>query len=290
MSVLIDRSDQSGSGFRRARFVVAYDGSAFRGFAPNPHVATVMGELTRAFSTVVRQQVVLTGAGRTDAGVHAWGQVISGDLPVDADLGGLVRRINKLCAPAISIRQPEWTDDEFDARFSATWRQYRYHIWNDRSPNPLLAHISWHVPDPLEIRLMQAGAAPLIGEHDFSSFCRRPKTAEGQIEPSMMRRLYEIQWSRVDDTPMLRLEIRGSAFCHQMVRSIVGSLVDVGLRRLTPADVNAVLRARDRNVAGRVAPPQGLVLWAVGYDGLRWDAQKRATGDDVAGHVAARPG
>jgi tRNA pseudouridine38-40 synthase len=275
---------------RRARFVVAYDGSAFHGFAPNRDVATVMGELTRAFSTVVRQQVVLTGAGRTDAGVHAWGQVISGDLPVHADLGGLVRRVNKLCAPAISVRQPEWTDAEFDARFSATWRQYRYHIWNDRSPNPLLAGISWHVPDPLEIRLMQAGVSPLIGEHDFSSFCRRPKTAEGQIEPSMMRRLYEIGWSRVDETPMLRFEIRGSAFCHQMVRSIVGSLVDVGLRRLTPADLNAMLRARDRNVAGRVAPPHGLVLWAVGYDGLRWDAQERATGDDVAGHVAARPG
>lgn len=256
---------------RRARFTVAYDGTDFRGFAPNHDVRTVMGDLVEAMSRVARQQVELTGAGRTDAGVHAWGQVVSADLPEAIDLADLSRRVNKLCAPSIAVRDAAWADDEFDARFSATWRQYRYHVWNDPAPNPLLARTAWHIAPPLDLTLMQAAVSPLIGEHDFSSFCRRPKVPDGMPEPSMVRIMQAITWERVDESPLLRMHIRASAFCHQMVRSICGTLVDVGLRRLTPADVNAILRARDRAVAGQIAPPMGLVLWEVGYDGARWD-------------------
>ncbi len=108
----------------------------------------------------MRQPVDLVGAGRTDAGVHAWGQVVSCDLPDDLDLGDLARRINKLCSPAISIRSAEWTEPEFDARFSATWRCYRYHVWNDPAPNPLLAAVSWHVSHPLDVPLMQGAVQP----------------------------------------------------------------------------------------------------------------------------------
>ena len=115
---------------------MAYDGSGFRGFAKNPGVPTVLEELTGAVATVVRRPVELTGAGRTDAGVHAWGQVVSGDLPADTDLGDLRRRLNKLCAPAIAVRDADWVDDEFDARFSATWRHYRYDVWNDPVAEP----------------------------------------------------------------------------------------------------------------------------------------------------------
>jgi tRNA pseudouridine38-40 synthase len=258
---------------RRARLVVSYLGSEFHGFAPNPGVTSVIGELTTAISRIVRQPVHLVGAGRTDAGVHAWGQVVSLDLPAATDLDDLARRVNKLCAPAIAIREAEWVDGDFNARFSASWRSYRYHVWNDWAPNPLLATLSWHVPGDLDLRLMQAATSPLIGEHDFSSFCRKPRVADDQPEPSMVRIVHRITWERVDDTPLLRLTIRGSAFCHQMVRSITGTLVDVGLHKLTPADVNGILHARDRSVAGQVAPPNGLVLWEVGYDGPRWDAE-----------------
>lgn len=260
----------------RARLVVAYLGTGYHGFAPSPGVPTVMGELSEAISRIVRRPVELVGAGRTDAGVHAWGQVVSGDLPAGTDLADVARRVNKLCAPGISIRSAEWADPEFDARFSATWRRYRYHVWNDASPNPMLAHLSWHVPHPLDLALMQAGVAPLIGEHDFSSFCRKPKPVDqgdgGRRPASLVRIVREITWERLDETPMLRLQILGTAFCHQMVRSITGTLVDVGLHKLTPADVNAILRARDRDVAGQVAPPAGLILWDVGYDGDRWNA------------------
>jgi tRNA pseudouridine38-40 synthase len=258
------------SASRRVRLVVAYDGEPFHGFASNPGVPTVLGALTDAIATVVREPVHFTGAGRTDAGVHAWGQVVSGDLPARTDLADLVRRLNKLCAPSIAVRDAEWVSDGFDARFSARWRRYRYEVWNAPSPNPLLAGRAWFVPQPLSPWAMQAACDPLIGEHDFTSFCRRPKTDEGQPEPSLVRRVFEARWSEVDGWNheagcLLRFEIRANAFCHQMVRSIVGTLVDVGLGKASPGDVRGILVARDREAAGQVAPPHGLTLWEVGY-------------------------
>jgi tRNA pseudouridine38-40 synthase len=251
---------------------VSYLGTGFRGFAANVGQRTVMGELTDAVSRIARQPVELTGAGRTDAGVHAWGQIVSGDLPAELDLDDVARRVNRLCAPEIAIRGAEWAEPDFDARFSATWRRYRYHVWNDPAPNPLVAGLVWHVHQPLDLRLMGEAVAPLIGEHDFTSFCRKPKVPDGAEPASMVRIVHTISWTRVDESPMLRLEITGSAFCQQMVRSIAGTLVDVGMRRLSPADVHAIVHAKDRSVAGQIAPPHGLVLWAVGYDGMRWDA------------------
>ena len=231
-----------------------------------------MRELLTAASKVVRQPVEFSMSGRTDAGVHAWGQVLSGDLPADTDLADLRRRVNKMCAPEIAIRSLEWTDPDFDARFSATSRRYRYHVWNDPAPNPLLFDLTWHVHRPLDLDAMQSAAEPLLGEHDFASFCRRPKTPHGTEPASLVRVLYEATWSRVDDTSMLRFEIAGSAFCHQMVRSIVGTMVDIGIGRIHHSKMAGILAARSRDAAGGVAPPSGLVLWDVGYDGRRWDA------------------
>jgi tRNA pseudouridine38-40 synthase len=256
---------------RRARFVLAYLGTGFRGVAVNPGVRTVMGVLSAEMERVLRRPVELTVAGRTDAGVHAWGQVISGDLPAETDLDDLARRLNKLCAPDIAVRAVDWVDPDFDARFSATWRQYRYHVWNDPAPNPLMVDTVWHVARVLDLAAMQRATRDLLGEHDFSSFCRRPKVAEQQPEPSMTRILFEAEWSRLDESPLLRFEVRGSAFCHQQVRSMVGTLVDVGLGRLAPDCIPAILELHDRTAAGQVAPPHGLTLWAVGYDGTRWD-------------------
>jgi tRNA pseudouridine38-40 synthase len=271
------------AGVPRVRLIVAYDGAAFHGFAASSGHKSVLSELTRTVSLVARLPVELVGAGRTDAGVHAWGQVVSGDLPADLDLADLARRVNKMCAPAIAIRTAEWAEPHFDARFSATWRCYRYHVWNDPAPNPLLSTVCWHVPQPLDVLLMQAAVSALIGEHDFTSFCRKPKVPDDQPPASLVRIVHDIGWQRIDDSPMLRLQIKGSAFCHQMVRSLTATMVEVGLHRLTPADVHAILHARDRSIAGHVAPPNGLVLWEVGYDGRRWDAAPAAElhpGDD----------
>ena len=183
-------------------------------------------------------------------------------------LDELVRRLNKLCAPGIAVRDAAWVDDGFDARFSATYRHYRYDIWNAPTPNPLLAGRAWFVPQPLARWAMTAACDPLIGEHDFTSFCRKPKVGDGEPEPSMVRRVLSARWTALDHDAHLRFEIRATAFCHQMVRSIVGLLVDVGRGRRSAGDVMAVLLARDRAGAGAVAPPHGLCLWEVGYPTL----------------------
>jgi tRNA pseudouridine38-40 synthase len=271
---------------RRARLVVAYDGAPFHGFAENAGVATVAGTLREAIERVTRGPVVLTGAGRTDAGVHGWGQVVSLDLPDDVDPAALAHRVNRLCEPHIVVRRAEWAppdpsnpDGRFDARFSASWRHYRYTIVNTSTAIPFLAATAWHVHEPLDLRSMILACDPLIGEHDFTSFCRKPPIlhdpqAAGALEhpPTMVRDVLLARWSKVawDERPdgepeLLRFEIRATAFCHQMVRSIVGLLVDVGRGRRSAGDVMAVLLARDRAAAGTVAPPHGLCLWEVGY-------------------------
>jgi tRNA pseudouridine38-40 synthase len=268
------------------KLVVAYDGTGFHGFAVNDGVRTVAGTLTGAISTVVRHPVTLTGAGRTDAGVHAWGQVISVELPDGVGVADLARRLNRLCAPGIAVRSIEPVADDFNARFSAQWRRYRYDVWNAPHPNPLLANRAWHVAGPLDLAAMDEAAQHLRGEHDFASFCRRPKVEVGVPEPTLVRHILELGWSDVtgrDDGPihgatstdsvqpapqnetLLRFEVRANAFCHQMVRSIVGTLVEVGGGKLAAADLPAIVAASDRRAAGQVAPPHGLTLWEVGY-------------------------
>lgn len=253
---------------RRARLVVAYDGAAFHGFAVNAGVTTVAGRLNEALSRIAGAPVTVTGAGRTDAGVHAWGQVVSADLPVEVDIGSLARRLTRMCAPSIVVREAAWAGPDFDARFSAAWRHYRYTVLNEPLPDPFLAATSWHVPAPLDLRLMQLGCDPFIGEHDFSSFCRAPKVSAGRVAPSAVRRITVARWSQSRSERggrLLHFDVRANAFCHQMVRSIVGTLVDVGLGRIHAGELRGRLQARDRRAAGQVAPPHGLCLWEVGY-------------------------
>jgi len=265
---------------RNLRLLVAYDGTSFRGFAESDGVRTVEAALRGAIERVVRQRVELVVGGRTDAGVHGWGQVVNGFVPSGTDLFRLASSINGLLRPEISVRELEWVDDAFSSRFSATSRTYRYDVWNDRSPNPLMAQRVWHVGPPVGVDAMNAAATSLLGDHDFASFCRRQKAAPGHDPPSMRRVLHAAAWTRVDDTPLLRFEITASSFCHQMVRSIVGTLVDIGLGRLATEAVPGIVEARDRNTAGQVAPPTGLTLWHIGFTGVRWDARAVGSSED----------
>ena len=254
--------------FRRARLTVAYDGTDYSGFAEQINAPTVMAELRVALEKVARHPVDPVGAGRTDAGVHGWGQVVSLDLPERMDLVSLQRRVNKMCGPSIIVRDLQWCDDPaFNARFDAIYRQYRYHIVNSPAPNPFMARTAWHVSEPLQVWAMQLACDPLIGEHDFSTFCRKPKISDDAQPPSMIRRVLSAEWREVPgDVPgLLRFEIRATAFCHQMVRAIVGTLVEVGLGKRVAGDMRGVLMQQQRSVAGQVAPPHGLVLWEVGY-------------------------
>jgi tRNA pseudouridine38-40 synthase len=241
---------------------VAYDGGQFHGFAENVGVTTVASTLGAALGRVLRHPVSITAAGRTDAGVHAHGQVVSFDTHADdLDLDRVQRSVNKMCGPAIAVRQVALAPPGFDARFSATWRRYRYTILNSPNPDPFLAATAWQVDKPLDRHALLLACDPFIGEHDFTTFCRRRRD---DPEAPMTRRVSTARW---DELPgdILRFEITANAFCHQMVRSIVGTMVDAGLGRHRPGELLAMLRARDRHAAGGVAPPHGLCLWEVGY-------------------------
>ncbi len=259
----------------RVRLTVAYDGTRYHGFAPNPGVPTVGGTLLEALERVLRHPVELTCAGRTDKGVHAQGQVVDFATTEGVDLDGLVRALNSLCGPSIAVREPAVVPMGFSARFDATWRRYRYTIRNTPEPDPFSVHTAWHVKEPLDLGVLRLACDPLIGTHDFSSFCRRPKRSDGE-EASLVRDVRAARWE-VEDDGVLRFWIEASSFCHQMVRSIVGTMVEVGLGRMRAGDLRGVLAARDRAAAGPVAPPQGLVLWAVGYPTGTPAARTRST-------------
>lgn len=259
------------AGFTRLRMTIAYDGSKFRGMAENEGVITVAGTIRAELERCVEHPIVLSVAGRTDAGVHAWGQVISFD--VDTDLVGsgkgsparLARAINQQSVPAIVVRDAELAAADFDARFSAVTRSYRYTIVNRPVPDPFLAATSWWVPQELDLHSLQLGCDALYGLHNFSSFCRRPKpNPVTGFEPSLMRRVHDASWHEVGDG-ILRFDITASSYCHQMVRSIVGTLIEMGRGTRRPGEMAGIIRAQDRSVAGGVAPPQGLCLWEVGY-------------------------
>ncbi len=260
----------------RVRAVVAYDGSAFSGFAANPGVTTVAGTIEEALARTTGSEIKVTCAGRTDRGVHALGQVISFDVAGDTDLARLTRSVRALVGADITIRSLDRAPDDFDARFSARWRRYRYDVICDpAAADPFAVRVSWMLGEPLDLAAMRQGCVPLLGEHDFSSFCRRPKAGPDGVEVSLRRQVLHADWD--EPSPGLaRFEIVGTAFCHQMVRSIVGCLVAVGRGRLRAADVRAILTARRRDAAPPIAPPQGLTLIEVGYEA--WDPRRLPLG------------
>lgn len=246
-------------GRSKLKLVVAYDGTGFHGFAAQPDVRTVEGVLAKALEKILRHDVGLVCAGRTDAGVHAWGQVVSLEADPGIDPWRLKGALNGILGPEVVVRSCELTEPAFDARRSAVSRTYRYTVVNRAEPDPFLARFAWWVEPRLDLVTMRTAADPFIGEHDFSAFCR--KGAEGTTR---LRRVMTSRWTDLGDG-VLRYEITATAFCWQMVRSVVGTLVDVGLGRLRPGDMRAILGSRDRSAAGQPAPPHGLSLWEVAY-------------------------
>ncbi len=241
---------------RILRLTLAYDGTDFRGFARQRDQRTVQGVLEAALGRVLGDVPRLSVAGRTDAGVHARGQVVS--FAAEVEPARLQRALNALLAPEVVVWDARWAPPGFDARRSASAREYRYRIDLAPWPDPFTARYVWHRPGELSLPRMREAARHLVGEHDFASF-GRPHRPGG----ATVRRLERIAVSRRGDR--LEIAVRGNAFLHQMVRSIVGTLVRVGEGRMTPEDVAAALEARDRAAAGPVAPPHGLTLERVVY-------------------------
>ena len=246
----------------RVRITVAYDGTGFHGFSENRDVRTVGGELARALETVLRHPVTLIVAGRTDAGVHAWGNVVSFDAEADdVDLVTVRRNVNSMLGPAIVVRSAEVAPPGFDARRSAIARRYRYTVLNRPVPDPFLAATTWHVTEALDLSVLRLACDPIIGEHDFSSFCRVPRRIP---DASLVRIVYDARWHDLGDG-LLRFDIDASSFCQQMVRAIVGTMVPMGAGKQRAGEMAGILRARDRALANRVAPARGLCLWEVVY-------------------------
>jgi len=242
--------------------VVAYDGTDFRGFASQggkSRVRTVQSVLGTAIEKVSRHPVDLVCAGRTDAGVHARGQVVSFEAQPGLDPWRLQSALNSMLGPEIVVRSAELVAAGFDARRSATARTYVYTIVNRAFPDPFLARYAWWVSEPLDLRLLRLAADVFVGEHDFASFCRK-----GPGGSTTTRRVLASRWRDGGDG-VISYEIRSGAFCWQMVRSIVGTLVEVGAGKRRPGDLLAVVRAADRAAAAQPAPAHGLCLWDVEY-------------------------
>jgi tRNA pseudouridine38-40 synthase len=247
----------AGERTRRLRLVVAYDGSLFSGFARQRDRRTVQGELEAALARLAGGPVTVVCAGRTDAGVHARGQVVHADVPARLEPERVRRVLNAVLGPVIVMREAAWAPEEFDARFSARRRTYAYRVDDSGDPDPLSRGFVLHWSHRLDVEAMQAAVAPLIGEHDFAAFCRR------RVSSSTRRRLRSARVRRVRGLVEIRLV--ADAFCWQMVRGIVGHLLAVGDGRRDPASTVDVLASRDRAAVGNLAPPHGLVLESVTY-------------------------
>ncbi len=266
----------------RLRLDLAYDGGDFHGWAAQPGLRTVQGTVESALALVLGQDsVAVTCAGRTDTGVHARGQVGHVDVPghAVADAAGrapgeparaLARRLNAVLPDDVRVRRTAVAAEGFDARFSALWRRYAYRIADQpESADPLRrGHVlAWR--RPLRFDAMSAAAAALVGEHDFAAFCRRREGA------STVRRLLELSLRREADQT-LTATVRADAFCHHMVRAVVGCLVAVGEGRRAPGWAAEVLGRQVRDAAVTVLPARGLTLEEVGYPADAGLAQRAA--------------
>jgi tRNA pseudouridine38-40 synthase len=236
------------------KLVLAYDGTDFTGFARQPGLRTVEGALIAALERVTEAPPALSVAGRTDAGVHAEGQVVS--FRSDHDPDRVQRALNGLLAPEVVVLEATRAPGGFDARRTATSREYRYRIRTAEVPDPFTARFEWHRPGTHRLTAMRAAARHLQGEHDFASFCR----AGDGTTARTLRRLAVRR-----EGPRLEVRARADGFLQQMVRSLVGTLVAVGEGRMDADAMPEVLAARDRSAAGPVAPPHGLALVSVHY-------------------------
>jgi tRNA pseudouridine38-40 synthase len=238
------------------RLTLAYDGTGFRGWQRQRGLRTIQGVLEDALERLLGGVPKLATAGRTDAGVHARAQVVSFDTAIDPDR--IAHALNGMLAPEVVVVDARAAPNGFDARFSATAREYRYRIDLGEVPDPFSARYVWHRPGEPAVAEMRRAASLLIGEHDFASFCRRPPDDRHTVRD--LERL-----SIVREDTRLEVAARANAFLHQMVRSLVGTLLAVGDGKLGAGSMPDILEARDRAAAGPLAPPHGLTLERVFY-------------------------
>jgi tRNA pseudouridine38-40 synthase len=244
---------------RNIKLVIEYDGTNYHGWQVQPNGPTVQEVIEEKIQIMTRQRVHLTGSGRTDAGVHALGQVANFRTNASIPIEGFHRGLNSLLPPDIVIQSAEEVDLQFHAQYGAKRKTYRYTILNREFPSALMRNYSWHLPMTLHIPAMEEGSRLLTGKKDFTSF----QGADADTEDPV-REVFRAEWS-VKDPGILHFTIEADGFLKHMVRNIVGTLVDVGKGKRSPEQFGQVLRARDRRQAGMTAPPHGLFLVEVKY-------------------------
>jgi tRNA pseudouridine38-40 synthase len=270
------------------RITLAYDGTDFNGWQRQPDGTSIQALLEDALRELDGRDVTVTGAGRTDAGVHALAQVAAFSLERTIDPAAVVRAVNVRLPESVRIVSAAIVDAEFHPRFDATSKRYRYRIWNADVVSPFERRYAWHIIDRLDVEAMNAAAALLVGTHDFAAFCGTGSDAATTTRTIMSSRIAEcgvrdeaecgmrdesvipsaIRPSAIRNpqSALLEYDVTGSGFLRYMVRNIVGSLVDIGRGRMPPAWLGQVLASRDRTKAGRTAPAHGLFLVGVKYE------------------------
>jgi tRNA pseudouridine38-40 synthase len=246
------------------KIIISYDGTDFSGFQRQANARSVQAELEAALAPIEGSDVNVAGAGRTDAGVHALGQVASFTLTSAIGAAGLVQALNARLPEDVRVLSAEEAPQGFHARFSARSKVYRYRISNTRVMSPFQRRFAWHISRALDLNAMQQAARELLGEHDFSSF-----QAKGGKVTTTARIVTRSGWTE-EPLPgggrLLAYEIGGTGFLKYMVRNVIGTLIEVGDGRRTPASIGDLLLARNRAAAGPTAPPTGLYLVRVDYD------------------------
>jgi tRNA pseudouridine38-40 synthase len=236
---------------------VEYDGTDFFGFQVQARGRTVQGEIERAIRSVTGMETRVIGAGRTDRGVHAQGQVVAFEVVWQHDLADLHRALNAVLATDVAIVEMGQAPEGFHPRFSALRRAYRYQVLNQPWPSPTRRRSAWHVAQELDVARMAQASACLVGTHDFSTFGRPPQG------DNAVRTVFRAEWR--ERRPLVIFDIEANAFLYRMVRSLVGALVQVGSGQMSPAEFEVMLLARDRSLVKKMAPAHGLDLMRVDY-------------------------
>ena len=239
--------------------IVQYDGTGYAGFQRQPHQPTVQGEIERALEGIFQEPSRILAAGRTDAGVHATGQVIRVSTTRPIPCERLVVALNDCLPRAICIKGGQEVGESFHPRYDATGKTYSYQIMNRVARSPFLELYAWHLRPRLDVEAMHSAGQCLVGERDFAAFA-----ASGGSACSTVRTVTDVSCRRIEDS-LVQIRITGNGFLYMMVRNVVGTLVDVGLGRRKPEDVASVLASRDRSSAGATAPAHGLCLCEVIY-------------------------
>lgn len=249
---------------RNLKLTLAYDGSDFSGWQVQPNSPTIQGTLASAIGRLTSENVLPQGSGRTDAGVHALGQVASFCTASRIPAENLVSALNDVLPPSIRVLRAEEMQNNFHARKSAQAKTYRYRIYRPAICPPFLARYVWHYPYPLNEEAMREAAASVEGEHDFTSFAAvDPERQLEDREVSNVRRIFSSAWQRDGDEFIYT--VRGSGFLHHMVRNLVGTFLLVGKNTLTVSDMARILQTRQRSAAGATAPANGLYLVSLEY-------------------------